>query len=188
MIGNLNHVAIAVPDLNAAILQYQNVLGAFVTSPQDLPEHGVSIAVVSLPNTKIELITSLGDASPIQKFLEKNPRGGIHHLCYEVPDIKAAQKQLQIAGIQVIGDGTPKLGYRGNPVLFFNPKESLGVLIELEEVHAATIPNRVEIERMGPLHTVHKSSHESLEGVEGIEIDVDADFKQRTPQDNQEGN
>ncbi|OJW53309.1 MAG: methylmalonyl-CoA epimerase [Alphaproteobacteria bacterium 41-28] len=186
MIGNLNHVAIAVPDLNAAILQYQNVFGAFVTSPQDLPEHGVRIAVVNLSNTKIELITPLGEDSPIQKFLKTHPQGGIHHLCYEVPDIKAALQQLQAAGLQVIGDGTPKLGYQEKPVLFFNPKDALGVLIELEEVRTAEVQG--PLKHISPLHTAYKSSIHSLEGVEGVEVDVETDFRQLTPPDNMEGN
>jgi len=188
MIGNLNHVAIAVPDLNAAILQYQDVFGAFVTSPQDLPEHGIRIAIVNLSNTKIELITPLDEDSPIQKFLENHPQGGIHHLCYEVPDIAAAQKQLQDAGLQVIGDGTPKPGYQGNPVLFFNPKNALGVLIELEETSSAKIQSRVDVKHISPIHTAHKSSINSLEGVEGVEVDVETDFRQPTPPDNMEGN
>jgi len=187
MIGNLNHVAIAVPDLDAAILQYQNVFGVFVTSPQDLPEHGIRIAIVNLPNTKIELITPLGNASPIEKFLKTHPQGGIHHLCYEVPDIAAAQNELKSAGIQVIGDGIPKPGYHRNPVLFFNPKDSLGVLIELEEVRTA-IGSHVEAGRIDTIPTVHKSPVDSLKGVEGVEIDVEADFRQRTPPDNREGN
>jgi methylmalonyl-CoA/ethylmalonyl-CoA epimerase len=188
MIGNLNHVAIAVPDLNAAILQYQDVFGAFVTSPQDLPEHGVRVAVVNLSNTKIELITPLDEDSPIQKFLKTHPQGGIHHLCYEVSDITAAQKQLQTAGLQVIGDGTPKLGYQGRPVLFFNPKDALGVLIELEEVRTAEIQSRVDVKLVGSIHAAHESSINSLEGVEGVEVDVETDFRQRTPPDNMEGN
>jgi methylmalonyl-CoA/ethylmalonyl-CoA epimerase len=183
MIGNLNHVAIAVPDLKAAIFQYQNVFGTFVTSPQDLPEHGVRIAVVNFPNIKIELITPLGEASPIQKFLETHPQGGLHHLCYEVPDITDAQKALEAAGIHAIGDGKPKSGYRGNPVLFFNPKDALGVLIELEEVRSVKIQDHPEVRA---IHTPHPSPIDSLEGVEGVEIDVEADFRERTPPDNME--
>ncbi len=186
MIGSLNHIAIAVPDLDAAIFQYQTVFEALVTPPQDLPEHGVRVAMVHFPNTKIELITPLGDSSPIQNFLLKNPQGGIHHLCYEVPDIVAAKKRLQTAGVEVIGEGTPKLGYQGNPVLFFNPKDALGVLIELEEVRISKIKDRFEIAPISPLHT-HKSSVDSLEGVEGVGIRIDVDFKSRTPADNNEG-
>ena len=188
MIGNLSYVAIAVPDLEAASLHYRNVLGAFVTSPQDLPVHGIRIAVVNLPNTKIKLITPVGDASPLQKFLETHPQGGVHHLCYEVSDLSKAQKQLQEAGLQVMGGGIPKPGYQGNPVLFFNSRNSLGVLIELEEVRLSETQNRVDIERIGPLSTGHQSSLDSLKGVEGIEISVEADFKQSTPPDNKEGN
>ena len=186
MIGNLNHVAIAVPDLDAAIKQYESVFGAFVTSPQDLAAHGIRLAIVNLANTKIELMAPLGDASPIAKFLERNPAGGLHHLSYEVPDIIAARDQLTAAGLQVIGDGTPQTGYHNTAVLFFNPKDCLGVLIELEEVKTAVQPGRVEI--TSAVHTAHHSDKSSLEGVDGVGIEVNVDFRARTPKDNFEEN
>lgn len=186
MIGNLNHIAIAVPDLEAAIHQYQDVFGVFVTSPQDLPDHGVRVATVNLPNTKIELMMPLGDNSPIQGFLQKNPTGGIHHLCYEVPDILAARDQLFAAGITIAGDETPKIGYNGHPVLFFHPKTCLGALIELEENPALKNQGRVEVARIGPVHAPHKTTTDSLEGVDGIGIKVEVDFRHKTPNDNKE--
>lgn len=134
MIGRLNHVAIAVPDLAAAIAQYGEALGAEVGAPQDEPEHGVTVVFITLPNTKIELLHPLGDASPITGFLEKNPAGGIHHICYEVADITAARARLTATGARVLGDGTPKIGAHGKPVLFLHPKDFNGCLIELEEV------------------------------------------------------
>ncbi len=188
MIGNLNHVAIAVPDLNAAIAQYEGVFGAFVTTPQDLAKHGVRVAVVNLSNTKVELMTPLGDTSPLTKFLEKHPQGGIHHLCYEVPDVIAARDQLMTTGIQVIGDGTPHLGYNKNPVLFFTPKDCLGVLIELEEISPSKSQGRVDIQRLETFHTFRQSKVDSLEGVDGVGVRVEADFKHSTPPDNKEEN
>ncbi len=134
MIGRLNHVAIAVPDLDAAIAQYSGALGADVGAPQDEPDHGVTVVFINLPNTKIELLYPLGDASPITGFLEKNPSGGIHHICYEVDDITAARDRLTASGARVLGDGTPKIGAHGKPVLFLHPKDFNGCLIELEEV------------------------------------------------------
>lgn len=134
MIGRLNHVAIAVPDLEAACAQYQGALGATITPPQDLPEHGVRVVFVELPNTKIEFLHPLGERSPIAGFLEKNPAGGIHHICYEVEDILAARERLLAQGARVLGDGEPKIGAHGNPVLFLHPKDFQGSLIELEEV------------------------------------------------------
>ncbi|WP_113912290.1 methylmalonyl-CoA epimerase [Roseovarius dicentrarchi] len=134
MIGRLNHVAIAVPDLDAAIAQYSGALGADVGAPQDEPDHGVTVVFINLPNTKIELLYPLGDASPIAGFLEKNPAGGIHHICYEVEDITAARERLVASGARVLGDGTPKIGAHGKPVLFLHPKDFNGCLIELEEV------------------------------------------------------
>lgn len=134
MIGRLNHVAIAVPDLEAACAQYANALGATITPPQDLPEHGVRVVFVELPNTKIEFLYPLGDESPIVGFLSKNPAGGIHHICYEVDDIIAARERLIHEGARVLGDGEPKIGAHGNPVLFLHPKDFQGSLIELEEV------------------------------------------------------
>lgn len=134
MIGRLNHVAIAVPDLNAAIALYHDTLGATVGPAQDMPEHGVSVAFVTLPNTKIELLHPLGKNSPIRGYLDKNPAGGIHHICYEVDDILAARNKLQAGGARVLGDGTPKTGAHGKPVLFLHPKDFTGTLIELEEV------------------------------------------------------
>ncbi|MDF0599177.1 methylmalonyl-CoA epimerase [Psychromarinibacter sp. C21-152] len=134
MIGRLNHVAIAVPDLDAAAAQYRDTLGATVGAPQDEPDHGVTVVFIELPNTKIELLHPLGDASPIHGFLEKNPAGGIHHMCYEVADILAARDRLTSAGARVLGDGEPKIGAHGKPVLFLHPKDFNGALIELEQV------------------------------------------------------
>ncbi|MBY0273144.1 MAG: methylmalonyl-CoA epimerase [Alphaproteobacteria bacterium] len=186
MIGNLNHVAIAVPDLDAAIKQYQTVFGAFVTSPQDLPAYGIRLAIVNLANTKIELMTPLVDTSPISKFLERNPAGGLHHLSYEVPDIIAARDQLTAAGLEVIGDGTPQTGYHNTPILFFNPKDCLGVLIELEEVKTTIQQGRIEI--ISAVHTGRYSEKPSLEGVDGVGIEVNVDFRVPTPKDNLEEN
>jgi len=134
MIGRLNHVAIAVPDLAKAAAKYRDQLGAEVREPQALPEHGVTVVFVLLDNTKIELMTPLGEYSPIAGFLEKNPSGGIHHLCFEVPDILSATQTLTEAGARVLGDGKPKAGAHGLPVLFLHPKDFDGTLIELEEV------------------------------------------------------
>ena len=134
MIGRLNHVAIAVPDLQAASKQYADVLGARVGAPQDEPEHGVTVVFIELPNTKIELLYPLGEASPIQGFLDKNPSGGIHHICYEVDDILAARDTLKASGARVLGSGEPKIGAHGKPVLFLHPKDFNGTLIELEQV------------------------------------------------------
>ncbi|MEQ8368252.1 MAG: methylmalonyl-CoA epimerase [Roseicyclus sp.] len=134
MIGRLNHVAIAVPDLEAAAAQYRDTLGAKVGPPQDEPDHGVTVIFIELPNTKIELLYPLGDASPIAGFLEKNPSGGIHHICYEVDDIVAARDQLLASGARVLGGGEPKIGAHGKPVLFLHPKDFTGTLVELEQV------------------------------------------------------
>lgn len=134
MIGRLNHVAIAVPDVARAAATYREALGARISPVQDLPEHGVRVVFVELDNTKIEFLEPLGAASPIAKFLEKNPDGGMHHLCYEVKDIRAARDQLVAAGARVLGDGEPKTGAHGHPVLFLHPKDFLGTLTELEEV------------------------------------------------------
>jgi methylmalonyl-CoA/ethylmalonyl-CoA epimerase len=133
MLGRLNHVAIAVPDLEAAIETYRSMLGAVVTEPRALPEHGVTVAFVDVNNTKIELMEPLGDGSPIAAFLEKNPSGGMHHLCYEVGDILAVRDQLQAVGVRVLGDGNPKMGSHGKPVLFLHPKDFFGTLVELEQ-------------------------------------------------------
>ena len=134
MIGRLNHVAIAVPDLGAAAAVYRDALGAQVSEAQDLPEHGVRVVFVKLPNTKIELLEPLGDASPIAKFLEGSPSGGMHHVCYEVADLKGAALRLAAEGARVLGGGTPKIGAHGNPVLFLHPKDFAGTLVELEEI------------------------------------------------------
>ena len=134
MLGRLNHVAIAVPDLAAASATYRDTLGATVSAPQALPEHGVIVVFVELPNTKIELLEPLGPDSPIAKFLEKNAQGGMHHLCYEVEDIFAARDQLVATGARVLGDGEPKIGAHGKPVLFLHPKDFVGTLVELEQV------------------------------------------------------
>lgn len=133
MIGKLNHVAIAVPDLAAAAQIYRETLGAKVSAPQPEPAHGVTVVFVELPNTKIELLQPLGAQSPIAGFLERNPAGGIHHMCYEVDDILAARDRLKAKGARVLGDGEPKIGAHGKPVLFLHPKDFLGTLIELEQ-------------------------------------------------------
>jgi methylmalonyl-CoA/ethylmalonyl-CoA epimerase len=134
MIGRLNHVAIAVPDLEAATAQYRDILGADVGAPQDEPDHGVTVVFITLPNTKIELLYPLGENSPILGFLDKNPSGGIHHICYEVDDIAAARDRLIAAGARVLGTGEPKIGAHGKPVLFLHPKDFNGTLIELEQI------------------------------------------------------
>jgi len=133
MIGKLNHVAIAVPDLEAAAATYRETLGARVSEPRPLPEHGVTVVFVDLPNTRVELLEPLGEASPIARFLEKNPQGGIHHVCYEVEDIIAARDRLVSTGMRILGDGEPKIGAHGRPVLFLHPKDMFGTLVELEE-------------------------------------------------------
>jgi len=133
MLGRLNHVAIAVPDLAWAAALYRDVLGAAVSAPVPLPAHGVTTVFVTLPNAKIELLAPLGENSPIAPFLERNPAGGMHHLCYEVADIAAARDQLVQSGARVLGDGEPSMGAHGKPVLFLHPKDFCGTLIELEE-------------------------------------------------------
>ncbi len=133
MIGQLNHVAIAVPDLAAASATYKNALGADVSAPEDLPEHGVTVVFVKLSNTKIELLHPFGENSPIQGFLDKNPSGGMHHVCFEVEDILAARDQLIAEGKRVLGDGEPRIGAHGKPVLFVHPKDFDGTLIEIEQ-------------------------------------------------------
>ncbi len=133
MIGRLNHVAIAVKDLAAASAVYRDALGATLTKPLPQPEHGVTVVFITLPNTKIELLEPLGEGSPIAKFLEKSPEGGIHHVCYEVDDIFAARDRLKAQGARVLGDGTPKIGAHGKPVLFLHPKDFCGTLVELEQ-------------------------------------------------------
>ena len=134
MIGRLNHLAIAVPDLEVAAAQYATTLGATVGLPQDEPDHGVTVVFIELLNTKIELLYPLGASSPIKKFLDKNPSGGIHHICYEVDNILAARDKLQSQGARVLGAGEPKIGAHGKPVLFLHPKDFTGCLIELEQV------------------------------------------------------
>lgn len=134
MIGRLNHVAIAVPDLEAGIQTYASTLGAKVSERQELPEHGVTVVFVELPNTKIELLEVLGEGSPIAPFIERNPAGGIHHICYEVDDIIAGKDKLISQGARVLGDGEPKIGAHGKPVLFLHPKDFFGTLVELEQV------------------------------------------------------
>ena len=133
MIGRLNHVAIAVPNLTAAARLYRETLGADVSEPVDMPEHGVTTVFVTLPNTKIELLHPLGEASPIAAFLERNPSGGIHHVCYEVADILAARDRLKADGARVLGNGEPKIGAHGKPVLFLHPKDFCGTLVEIEQ-------------------------------------------------------
>src|SRR5438046_884254 len=133
MIGRLNHIAIVVPDLDAAAAVYRDALGARVSPPQPLPAHGVTVVFVELPNTKIELLEPLGAASPVRGFLEKNPAGGMHHVCYEVDDIIAARNRLRTSGARVLGDSEPRLGAHNRPVLFLRPKDFAGTLIELEQ-------------------------------------------------------
>ena len=133
MIGRLNHVAIAVRDIATAVAVYRDTLGAKVSEKVAQPEHGVSTVFVELPNTKIELLEPLGEDSPIRKFLEKSPDGGVHHVCYEVDDIIAARDRLKAKGARVLGDGEPKIGAHGKPVLFLHPKDFAGTLVELEQ-------------------------------------------------------
>jgi methylmalonyl-CoA/ethylmalonyl-CoA epimerase len=134
MLGRVNHVAIAVPDLAAATAAYRDTLGATVSAAEALPEHGVTVVFVELSNTKVELLEPLGPQSPITAFLEKNPSGGMHHICYEVSDIIAARDQMLSSGARVLGNGEPKIGAHGKPVLFLHPKDFFGTLIELEQV------------------------------------------------------
>jgi len=133
MIGRLNHVAIAVPDLDAAVATYKNALGATVSVAQAEPDHGVTVVFVELPNSKVELLEPLGENSPIQAFLDKNPAGGMHHICYEVDDIIAARDRLVTEGARVLGNGEPKTGAHNKPVLFLHPKDLCGTLVELEQ-------------------------------------------------------
>ena len=133
-IGRLNHIAIAVPNITKASNMWQKALGANVSKPQTLPEHGVKVVFIESPNTKVELLEPLNENSPISKFLLKNPNGGMHHICYEVSDLKCASKQLKEAGATILGDGNPKIGAHGNPVIFLKPSDFSGTLIELEEI------------------------------------------------------
>lgn len=133
MLGRLNHVAIAVPDLATGVAVYEKTLGAKVSAPQPEPDHGVTVVFVDLGNTKVELLEPLGEGSPIAGFLEKNPSGGIHHICYEVDDILAAKERMISEGARVLGDGEPKIGAHGKPVLFLHPKDFCGTLVELEQ-------------------------------------------------------
>lgn len=133
MIGKLNHVAIVVPDLAQATALYRDTLGATVSTPLDQPAHGVTVVFVELSNTKVELLLPLGDHSPVAAFLQKNPSGGIHHICYEVEDIYAARDHLKAQGARVLGDGEPRIGAHNKPVLFLHPKDFLGTLVELEQ-------------------------------------------------------
>jgi len=132
-IGRLNHVAMVVPDLDAARALYRDVLGARVSAPVDMPEHGVTTVFITLPNTKIELLRPLGEGSPVAGFLARNPAGGLHHVCYEVADILAMRDRLTAAGARVLGDGTPRTGAHGKPVLFLHPKDFCGTLVEIEQ-------------------------------------------------------
>ena len=134
MIGRINHIAIAVPDLSAAARQWESGLGAVCSAPQALPEHGVTVVFVTQPNAKVELMEPFGEHSPIASFLDRNPAGGMHHICYEVADIRAARDHLVASGARVLGDGEPRTGAHGTPVLFLHPKDFCGTLIELEEV------------------------------------------------------
>ena len=134
MIGRLNHVALVVPDLDAAVRTYRDGLGAAVSAPHDLAEHGVTIVFVTLPNAKVELMHPLGEGSPVAAFLQRNPGGGMHHVCFEVADLRAARDRLVGQGLRVLGSGEPTTGAHGNPVLFLHPKDLHGTLVELEEV------------------------------------------------------
>lgn len=134
MLGAINHIAIASPDLNQAVKFYRDTLGALVSSPQSLPEHGVTVVFVELGESKVELLEPLGENSPIAAFLEKNPNGGMHHICYNVANILEAKDSLVRQGLRILGDGQPKIGAHGNPVLFLHPKDAGGVLVELEQV------------------------------------------------------
>ena len=134
MLGRLNHVALAVPDMAAAVATYRGSLGAKISEPQALPEHGVTVVFIDVGNTKIELLEPLGEGSPIAAFLDKNPSGGMHHVCYEVDDIIAARDSLKASGARVLGNGDPKTGAHGKPVLFLHPKDFFGTLVELEQV------------------------------------------------------
>jgi methylmalonyl-CoA/ethylmalonyl-CoA epimerase len=133
MLGRLNHIAIAVPDLDAAVKNYRDTLGAVVSEPQKIPDHGVTVVFVELENTKVELLQPLGVNSPIQGFLDKNVNGGMHHICYEVNDLKVARDRLTAVGARILGSGEPKIGAHGKPVLFLHPKDFTGTLIELEQ-------------------------------------------------------
>ncbi|WEJ58241.1 methylmalonyl-CoA epimerase [Devosia sp. FJ2-5-3] len=137
MIGRLNHIAIAVPDLAIATARYRDMLGASVGEPQALPEHGVTVVFIDTGNSKVELLEPLGEASPVASFLDKNPTGGMHHICYEVPDIVVAIAKLSESGARILGDGKPRIGAHGNPVIFLHPKDFDGTLVELEEVAPA---------------------------------------------------
>lgn len=186
MIGKLAHVAIAVPDLRSAIHQYETIFGAFVSSPEDLSSHGIRLAIVKLANTTIELITPLDKNSPLNNFLKRHPEGGIHHLCYEVSNLTKARDELIAAGLRVIGDGNPTPGYHGNPVLFFNPKDCLGALVELEEVAPSIVKDTLESHPQKVVHKTPQKNAESFDGIEGIGIDIEVDFKNKTPEDNGE--
>ena len=133
-IGKLNHLAIAVPNINSASDMWEKALGAKISAPQTLTEHGVRVVFVESPNTKIELLEPLNEKSPISRFLKKNPNGGMHHICYEVNNLKLASQKLESVGAKVLGDGQPKIGAHGKPVIFLNPKDFSGTLIELEEI------------------------------------------------------
>ena len=133
-IGKLNHIAIAVPNIKSASDIWEKALGAKISAPQTLSEHGVRVVFVESPNTKIELLEPLNENSPISRFLEKNPNGGMHHICYEVNNLKLASQKLESVGAKILGDGQPKIGAHGKPVIFLNPKDFSGTLIELEEI------------------------------------------------------
>ena len=174
MLNKLNHIAIAVPDLNAARTQYSNVFGVDVSDSKDLPDHGVTVVMVTLPNVRIELLHPLGENSPIQNFLRRNPLGGVHHMCFEVPNLLQARDQLIQNGIEAIGDGTPKTGYDGHPVLFFNPKNTQGTLIELKEVGFSH-------ERQASIESLDQNINQDLEPTGGITISYEGDFVGSTP-------
>jgi methylmalonyl-CoA/ethylmalonyl-CoA epimerase len=183
MIGNLNYIAIAVLDLDLAVQHYQALLGAFVTSPQEATSEGIRFATVKLPNTLIKLMAAVGENSPLKDFLTKNPQGGVHHICYEVPNLEEAKAQLMASGIQIFENSIPLLDSR--PTLIFGSQNAFGVVIAFQEKAAPNFKGRVEIERVGTVHTPHLSS-DSLKGVEGIGIGIEVDFHRKTPSDNLE--
>lgn len=183
MIGNLAYIAIAVPDLDLAIQYYQNFLGTFVTSPQKATSEGIRFATVKLPNTLIKLMAPLGENSPLKNFLTKNPQGGVHHLCYEAPNLDEAKALLSSSGIQILENPPPLLDNKST--LIFDSQNTFGVIIALQEKAAPNLKGRVEIDRIGAIHTPHLSS-DSLKGVGGIGISVEVDFQRKTPSDNME--
>ncbi len=178
MLGTLKHITLAVPDLKGAIQVYQDVFGAVVTSPQDFPDQGIQRAMVKLPNTLIELVAPLSETSPLASFLKEHPKGGVHHLSYEVLDIEKAKNQLASLGL-------PLKEGEGPLTLLLDAADCFGVGIELVQ-GVAPQAGRVEIDRIGPVHTPQRKASDSLQGVGGVDLVVQVDFKSPTPQDNQE--